>query len=98
MEYTSRIYLNIPVGITKDILSMIELVGEVTQTRYAQPDLNEYLWSHEIDDNLDYVDMAVDYRIDENIIYSFEAFLDKYLVKLVDDIQLLELCGELTND
>ena len=77
---------------------MIELVGEVTQTRYAQPDLNEYLWSHELDDNLDYVDMAVDYCIDENMTYSFGAFLDKYVVKLVDDIQLLELCGELTND
>lgn len=98
MEYTSRIYCNIPVGITKDILSMIELVGEVTQTRYAQPDLNEYLWSNELDDNFDYVDMAVDYRIDENMTYSFGAFLDKYVVKLVDDIQLLELCGELTND
>ena len=98
MGYTSRIYCNIPVGITKDILSMIELVGEVTQTRYAQPDLNEYLWSHELDDNLDYVDMSVDYRIDENMTYSFGAFLDKYVVKLVDDIELLELCGELTND
>ena len=98
MEYTSRIYCNIPVGITKDILNMIELVGEVTQTRYAQPDLNEYLWSHELDDNFDYVDMSIDYRIDENMTYSFGAFLDKYVVKLVDDIQLLELCGELNND
>ena len=77
---------------------MIELVGEVTQTRYAQPDLNEYLWSNELDDEFDYVDMAVDYRIDENMTYSFGGFLDKYVVKLVDDMQLLELCGELTND
>ena len=98
MEYTSRIYFNIPVGITKDILNMIELVGEVTQTRYAQPEVDNYLWSNELDDNLDYVDMAVDYHIDENMTYSFGAFLDKYVVKLVDDIQLLELCGELTND
>ena len=98
MERTSRIYFNIPVGITKDILSMIELVGEVSQVRYAQPDLDNYLWSNDLDDNLDYVDMAVDYRIDENMTYSFGAFLDKYVVKLVDDIELLELCGELTND
>ena len=98
MEYTSRIYFNIPVGITKDILSMIELVGEVAQARYAQPVIDNYLWSNELDDNLDYVDMAVDYYIDENMTYSFGAFLDKYVVKLVDDIQLLELCGELTND
>ena len=98
MEYTSRIYFNIPVGITKDILSMIELVGEVAQVRYAQPEVDNYLWSNELDDNLDYVDMAVDYYIDENMTYSFGAFLDKYVVKLVDDIQLLELCGELTND
>ena len=98
MEYTSRIYFNIPVGITKDILSMIELVGEVAQTRYAQPEVDNYLWSNELDDNFDYVDMAVDYYIDENMTYSFGAFLDKYVVKLVDDIQLLELCGELTND
>lgn len=98
MEYTSRIYFNIPVGITKDILSMIELVGEVAQARYAQPEIDNYLWSNELDDNLDYVDMAVDYYIDENMTYSFGAFLDKYVVKLVDDIQLLELCGELTND
>lgn len=98
MEYTSRIYFNIPVGITKDILSMIELVGEVAQARYAQPEIDNYLWSNELDDNLDYVDMAVDYYIDENMTYSFGAFLDKYVVKLVDDIQLLELCGELPND
>lgn len=98
MEYTSRIYFNIPVGITKDILSMIELVGEVAQARYAQPEIDNYLWSNELDDNLDYVDMSVDYYIDENMTYSFGAFLDKYVVKLVDDIQLLELCGELTND
>ena len=98
MEYTSRNYFNIPVGITKDILSMIELVGEVAQARYAQPEIDNYLWSNELDDNLDYVDMAVDYYIDENMTYSFGAFLDKYVVKLVDDIQLLELCGELTND
>lgn len=98
MEYTSRIYCNIPVGITKDILSMVELVGEITYVRYAQPDLNEYLWSHELDENFDYVDMSIDYRIDENMTYSFGAFLDKYVVKLVDDIELLELCGELTND
>lgn len=98
MEYTSRIYCDIPVGITKDILNMIELVGEVSQVRYAQPDLDNYLWSNDLDDNLDYVDMAVDYYIDENMTYSFGAFLDKYVVKLVDDIQLLELCGELTND
>ena len=98
MERTSRIYFNIPVGITKDILNMIELVGEVSQVRYAQPDLDNYLWSNDLDDNLDYVDMAVDYRIDENMTYSFGAFLDKYVVKLVDDIELLELCGELTND
>lgn len=98
MEYISRIYFNIPVGITKDILSMIELVGEVAQARYAQPEIDNYLWSNELDDNLDYVDMAVDYYVDENMTYSFGAFLDKYVVKLVDDIQLLELCGELTND
>lgn len=98
MGYTSRIYCNIPVGITKDILNMIELVGEIHYVRYAQPDLNEYLWSHELDENFDYVDMSVDYRIDENMTYSFGAFLDKYVVKLVDDIELLELCGELTND
>lgn len=98
MEYTSRVYFNIPVGITKDILSMIELVGEVAQAKYARPEIDNYLWSNELDDNLDYVDMSVDYYIDENMTYSFGAFLDKYVVKLVDDIQLLELCGELTND
>ena len=74
---------------------MIELVGEVTQTRYAQPDLNEYLWSHELDDNLDYVDMSVDYRIDENLTYSFGTFLDKYVVKLADSIDILERCGDM---
>ena len=98
MGYTSRIYCDIPVGITKDILNMIELVGEVSQVRYAQPDLDNYLWSNDLDDNLAYVDMAVDYCIDADMTYSFGAFLDKYVVKLVDDIQLLELCGELTND
>ena len=98
MERTSRIYFNIPVGITKDILSMIELVGEVTQTRYAQAEVYGSSWSNELDDNLDYVDMVIDYYIDEHMTYSFGAFLDKYVVKLVDDIQLLELCGELTND
>lgn len=98
MEHTSRIYFNIPVGITKDILSMIELVGEVTQTRYTQAEVYGSSWSNELDNNLDYVDMVVDYYIDEHMTYSFGAFLDKYVVKLVDDIQLLELCGELTND
>lgn len=98
MEYTSRVYMNIPVGITKDIISMIELVGEVAQVRYAQPDLENYLWSSELDENLDYIDIVIDYYVDESMKYSFGAFLDKYVVKLVDDIQLLELCGELTND
>ena len=98
MEYTSRIYFNIPVGITKDILNMIALVGEVSQVRYAQPEVDNYLWSNELDEKLDYVDMAVDYYIPEDMTYSFGVFLDKYVVKLVDDIQLLELCGELPND
>lgn len=98
MEYTSRIYFNIPVGITKDILNMIELVGEVALARYAQPEVDNYLWSNELDEKLDYVDMAIDYYISEDMTYSFGAFLDKYVVKLVDDIQLLELCGELPND
>ena len=95
MESTQRLFCNIPVGIINNIISMVELVGEVTYVRYSEPVYDEYIWTASLNPNLEYADVAIDYNIDSNLTYAFGMFLDKYVTKLADSIDMLERCGDM---
>lgn len=96
MELTLQNFSNIGSGILRDIIDMINLVGEVKNVKYADPNNTDYFkWSKELDPKLEVFDISIDYYIDETMTYSFKIFLDKYVTDLCRSLNLLEKCGEL---
>lgn len=95
MEKTQRLFCNIPVGIINDIISMVELVGEVECIRYSEPVYDNYYWSSNLNPCLEYADVAIDYTIDDSLTYAFGMFLDKYATKLTDNVEMLKRCGDM---
>lgn len=95
MEKTQRLFCNIPVGIINDIISMVELVGEAEYIRYSEPDYDSCYWFDTLNPCLEYADVAIDYTIDESLTYAFGIFLDKYVTKLADNVEMLKRCGDM---
>lgn len=96
MELTLQNFSNIGSGILRDIIDMINLVGEVKSIKYADPNNVDYFkWSKELDPKLEVFDASIDYYIDETMTYSFKIFLDNYVINLCKLLNQLEKCGEL---
>lgn len=88
---------DIPVGLTNDILDTIGFVAENIITLYSnKSDINSYnSYRPTIEDTAEIIDMIITYDIEEEMCYSFEAFLNKYVSKLIENYTLLNNCWEL---
>lgn len=99
MELTISNFDRIGSGILNNIIDMINLVGEVNNIKYANPEnLDYFKWTKDLNPEWEIFDVSIDYYIDEDMTYSFKMFLDKYVNDLCAKLNQLEICGELEYD
>lgn len=97
MKTCSQQFKNIPVGIISNIIDTIELVATNVSGLYS--DLTNVdafnLYKQEIQEESEKVDALITYDISEDMCYSFEVFINKYVNEAVEKYSLLNKCWEL---
>ena len=97
MKTCSQQFKNIPVGIIPNIIDTIKLVATNVSGLYS--DLTNVdafnLYKQEIQEESEKVDALITYDISEDMCYSFEVFINKYVNEAVEKYSLLNKCWEL---
>lgn len=98
MSENERIFYNVPKSFIMNIVDVITMVGTIKKLQYRK-NYDSITWNSDIDEcinsqdeNLQVVDIYVSYEIDNDMAYSFEAYLDKYVQKFSDNMLHLEKC------
>lgn len=97
MKTYSQRFKNIPVGIIPNIIDTIELVAENVSGLYSDvTNLDVYYpYRPEIQEKSEKVNVFISYDISEDMCYSFEVFINKYVNEAVEKYSLLNRCWEL---
>ena len=97
MKTCSQQFKNIPVGIIPNIIDTIELVAENVSGLYSDvTNIDTFnLYKEEIQEESEKVDALITYDISEDMCYSFEVFINKYVNEAVEKYSLLNKCWEL---
>lgn len=100
MQQFTQQFRDIPVGIVNNILDMITLVAEISSVVYRDAfDLDcSSMYTSILKDEYDKVDIAISYYIDDEMTYSFDVFLNKYVDTLLEQYKALKKCWSLAND
>lgn len=97
MKTCSQQFKNVPVGLIPSIIDTIELVAENVSGLYS--DLTNVdafnLYKQEIQSESEMVDAVITYDINDDMCYSFEVFINKYVREAVEKYSLLNKCWEL---
>lgn len=97
MKTCSQQFKNIPVGIIPNIIDTIELVATNVSGLYRDnTNIDTFnLYNQEIQEESEKVDALITYDISEDMCYSFEVFINKYVNEAVEKYSLLNKCWEL---
>lgn len=98
MAENEKIYYSVPKSFIMDIVNVIKMVGTLKgiyyRKNYGNPiwdsHIDEYINSH--DENFLVADICLLYEIDDDMQFSFEIYLDKYIQKFSDNMLHLEKC------
>lgn len=104
MASIEKIYYSVPKSFIMDIVNVITMVGTLQEISYRKnydnpiwdTSINEYINS--LDDKFPVADIYLQYEIDDDMQYSFEIYLDKYVQKFSDNMIHLEKCLAVDKD
>lgn len=98
MAVNEKIYYNVPKSFVMDIVNVVTMVGTLKEISYRK-DYDNPIWDSNIDEYLNsqdekhpIADIYLLYEIDDDMKYSFEIYLDKYVQKFSDNMLHLEKC------
>lgn len=98
MAVNEKIYYSVPKSFVMDIVNVITMVGTLKEISYRK-DYDNPIWDGNIDEylnskdeNFPVADIYLLYEIDDDMQYSFEIYLDKYVQKFSDNMLHLEKC------
>lgn len=97
MVENTQLFDNVPVGLIDKLKQQINLAGELKSICFREagtPDSYKF----PLDKDLSIVDIAVIYFIDNDMQWSFEAYLDTWFQKQVDNYNVAELCWSIPNE
>ena len=98
MAVNREIFYSVPKSFIMDIVNVVKMVGTLKEISYRKDydnpiwdsHIDEYINSH--DENFPVADIYLLYEIDDDMQFSFEIYLDKYVQKFSDNMLHLEKC------
>ena len=98
MVENTQLFDNVPVGLINKFKQQVELAGEIKSICYRDSEANNGTYKFELNSDSSVVDIALLYNIDESMQYSFEAYLEAWMQKQIDDYNVAELCWSIPNE
>lgn len=98
MAVNEKIYYNVPKSFVMNIVNVVTMVGTLKKISYRK-DYDNPIWDGNIDEYLNsqdekypVADIYLLYEIDDDMKYSFEVYLDKYVQRYSNNMLHLEKC------
>lgn len=97
MVENTQFFDNVPVGLIENLKQQINLAGELKLISFREAGTS-YSHRFPLDEDLSVADIAVIYSIDDDMQWSFEAYLETWLQKQIDNYNVAELCWSIPNE
>lgn len=98
MAENTQLFDAVPVGLIDKLKQQVTLAGEIKSICYRNSESNNGTYRFELNPEWNTIDTIVIYYIDDSIQYSFEAYLDVWMQKQIDEYNVAELCWSIPNE
>lgn len=98
MPENTQLFDNIPVGLVDKLKQQVSLAGEIKSICYRDHRQSNGTYKFELDPKVESVDVIVIYNIDKDMQWSFEAYLEKWMEKQIENYNVAELCWSIPNE
>ena len=98
MAENTQLFDRLPVGLVNKLKQQVNLAGELKSICYRKSDGLDSTYRFDLDSEFDLVDVIIIYNIDKEMQWSFEAYLEKWMEKQIENYNVAEVCWSIPNE